>query len=238
MPAPLSSQNDYFRGIFLFPVVDPAANEATGGNRGDHLAGRRKKDRERYAAMTDEARDAYNSKRRSQYHKQGKDQRQKRRDRERTRYHSVDDDSRGKRNTRRAEMERNRYKKLTPEDLTERNKKRRERAAAARKARASGQPVAAGKRGRKPRQDHLDKPKSKHTAHHKLTRVERKITADLCTALKELADATKGEKVDTAAITKARTALNNIRVRWNRDVFKKLQDLAKKKDSGIRAKAL
>ena len=54
MPAPLSSQNDYFRGIFLFPVVDPAANEATGGNRGDHLAGRRKKDRERYAAMTDD----------------------------------------------------------------------------------------------------------------------------------------------------------------------------------------
>ena len=117
----MSSQSDYFRGIFLFLVVGPAANEATGGNRGEHLAGRRKKDRERYAAMSDEARDAYNAKRRAQYHKQGKDQRQKRRDRERARYHAVDEESRSKRNTRRAEMERNRYKKLTPEQLAERS---------------------------------------------------------------------------------------------------------------------
>ena len=49
----------------------------------------------------------------------------------------------------------------TPKQLAERNKKRRERYAAARKAGAAGQPVPAGKRGRKPRQDHMDKPKAK-----------------------------------------------------------------------------
>lgn len=82
----------------------------------------------------------------------------------------------------------------------------------------------------------LDKPKSKHVAHHKLTRVERKITADLCTALTELAKATKGDKPDAAGITKARTTLNDVRARWNRDIFKKLESLAKKKDSAIRSK--
>lgn len=84
----------------------------------------------------------------------------------------------------------------------------------------------------------LDKPKGNHTAFLKLTRVERQITKNICAALKELSDATKGDKVDSAALSKARTALNAARTQWNSDVYGKLKDLAKKKDSAIRARPL
>jgi len=82
------------------------------------------------------------------------------------------------------------------------------------------------------------KPNRKHTAHLKLTRVERQITKDICAGLKELSDATKGKKADTAAINKARTTLNSARSHWNRDLYGHFRDLAKKKDSAIRAKPL
>ncbi len=83
----------------------------------------------------------------------------------------------------------------------------------------------------------LDKPKPNHTAHLKLTRVERQVTRDICAALKVLADATKGDKkVDQAALTKAQELLDSAHSRWNRDVYGKLRDMAKKLDSTIRAR--
>ncbi len=82
------------------------------------------------------------------------------------------------------------------------------------------------------------KPKRKHPTHLGLTRVERKVTMSMCAALKTLSDATKGDTVDTAAIGKARATLKAARAKWNNELFKKLQDLAKKKDSGIRSKPL
>ncbi len=83
------------------------------------------------------------------------------------------------------------------------------------------------------------KPKRKHVAHLRLTRVERQITKEICAALKILSDATKGEKkVDQADLTKARTALNAARTRWNTEIFNKLRDLAKTKESTIRSKPL
>jgi hypothetical protein len=84
----------------------------------------------------------------------------------------------------------------------------------------------------------LDSPKGKHTTHLKLTRVERQITKDICAALKDLTDATEGDKYDSAAVSKARTTLKASRDRWNREVYGKLKDLAKKADSAIRAKPL
>ena len=87
--------------------------------------------------MTPEQRQQYNTKRRSQYHRQTTNSRQKRRDRERARYHSVDQDRRAWRNERRAKMERDRYRKLSQEELEERNRLRRDRAAAARRVRAA-----------------------------------------------------------------------------------------------------
>lgn len=84
----------------------------------------------------------------------------------------------------------------------------------------------------------LDKPKRKHTAHLRLTRVERQVSKSICDALKELSDATKDDKGDSAAIGKARTTLNAARAKWNHDIYGMLKDLAKKKDSTIRAKPL
>lgn len=99
---------------------------------GDHLASRRAKDRDRYANMTPEEREAYNARRRSQYGKQPSSTRQRRRERERIRYHNFSEDDTKERNARRAELERERYKKLSREVLDERNRKRRERAMALR----------------------------------------------------------------------------------------------------------
>lgn len=96
------------------------------------LAARRLKDRQRYANMTPDQRQVYNSKRREQYHRQSDTSRQKRRERERARYHSLDNDASKDRNTRRARLERERYQKLSPEELEAKNRKRRERAASAR----------------------------------------------------------------------------------------------------------
>ena len=87
--------------------------------------------------MTPEQRQQYNTKRRSQYHRQTTNSRQKRRDRERARYHSIDTDRRTMRNESRAKMERDRYRKLSKDELSERNRMRRERAAAARRMRAA-----------------------------------------------------------------------------------------------------
>jgi len=94
-----------------------------------HLAHRRRKDRERYASMTEDQRESYNKKRRDQYHRQSEESRRKRRERERNRYHSLTADRAKERNARRAALERDRYKKLSPNELAARNAKRRERAA-------------------------------------------------------------------------------------------------------------
>ena len=96
------------------------------------LAARRLKDRQRYASMTAEQRQAYNSKRREQYHRQSENSRVKRRERERTRYHSLNNDAAKERNARRARLERERYQRLSTEELEKKNRRRRERAAAAR----------------------------------------------------------------------------------------------------------
>ena len=89
-------------------------------------------DRQRYAGMTSDQRQQYNAKRREQYHRQSEISRQKRRERERARYHSLNNDAAKDRNARRAKLERERYQKLTPEELEAKNRKRRERAALAR----------------------------------------------------------------------------------------------------------
>jgi hypothetical protein len=84
----------------------------------------------------------------------------------------------------------------------------------------------------------LDKPKGKHTTHLKLTRVERLVTKELCDGLKLLVDATQAKPVDATRLNKARVTLAGARDRWNKDVYGALKDLAKKTDSGIRAKPL
>ncbi len=99
------------------------------------LAARRMKDRRRYATMSPTQRAAYNAHRRELYHKQGETARQRRRERERQRYHSLEGEDRKARNARRAKLERDRYQKLSKDELSERNRKRRERAKA-RKANA------------------------------------------------------------------------------------------------------
>ena len=96
------------------------------------LAARRLKDRQRYASMTPEQRQAYNAKRREQYHRQSENSRVKRRERERARYHSLTQPAAKERNARRARLERERYQRLSPEELEAKNRKRRERAALAR----------------------------------------------------------------------------------------------------------
>ena len=96
------------------------------------LAMRREKDRVRYASMSEEQRHQYNEKRREQYHRQNEISRQKRRERERNRYHALDNETAKERNERRAKLERERYQKLAPGELEEKNRRRRERAALAR----------------------------------------------------------------------------------------------------------
>ena len=100
-----------------------------GGTHEDLLAARRMKDRQRYATMTAEQRQAYNAKRREQYHRQSELSRQRRRERERARYHALQSDDAKSRNKRRAKLERERYQKLSPEELEAKNRRRRERAA-------------------------------------------------------------------------------------------------------------
>lgn len=121
------------------PQLDPnsvgTVEEIQGGvgnSHEAHLANRRQKDRQRYALMSNEQREVYNSKRREQYHRQSEISRKKRRERERIRYHSLEHSKAKDRNSRRASLERERYKKLTPEELAQRNAKRRSRAAALR----------------------------------------------------------------------------------------------------------
>lgn len=109
-----------------------------------HLASRRMKDRERYASMTPDQREIYNSKRREQYHRQSEASRKKRRERERTRYHSLTQCDAKDRNVRRAALERERYKKLDPGELAARNARRRERAAALRAQKKAAAAAAAG----------------------------------------------------------------------------------------------
>jgi hypothetical protein len=103
--------------------------KATGGSHEDLLAARRLKDRQRYATMTPDQRQAYNAKRREQYHRQSELSRQRRRERERSRYHALAADDAKHRNARRAKLERERYQKLSAEELESKNRKRRERAA-------------------------------------------------------------------------------------------------------------
>jgi|EP00979_Chaetoceros_neogracilis_P003839 hypothetical protein len=98
----------------------------------EHLASRRQKDRERYASMSHEQREVYNCKRREQYHRQSEGSRKKRRERERVRYHSLVPVKAKERNVRRATLERDRYKKLSLDELASRNSKRRARAASLR----------------------------------------------------------------------------------------------------------
>jgi hypothetical protein len=100
-----------------------------GGTHEDLLAARRMKDRQRYATMTADQRQAYNAKRREQYHRQSELSRQRRRERERARYHSLQMEEAKVRNKRRAKLERERYQKLSPEELEAKNRRRRERAA-------------------------------------------------------------------------------------------------------------
>lgn len=92
------------------------------------LAARRLKDRRRYATMSPDQRATYNAHRRELYHKQGELARKRRRDRERARYHSVEGDDKMSRNARRAKLERDRYNRLSKNDLEDRNRKRRDRA--------------------------------------------------------------------------------------------------------------
>jgi hypothetical protein len=99
-----------------------------GGTHEDLLAARRMKDRQRYATMTAEQRQAYNAKRREQYHRQSELSRQRRRERERARYHALQAEDAKMRNKRRAKLERERYQKLSPEELEAKNRRRRERA--------------------------------------------------------------------------------------------------------------
>jgi hypothetical protein len=64
-----------------------------------------------------EQRQVYNAKRREQYHRQSEISRQRRRERERARYHALQSDAAKDRNSRRAKLERERYQRLTPEEL-------------------------------------------------------------------------------------------------------------------------
>ena len=100
-----------------------------GGSHDDLLAARRMKDRQRYATMTADQRQAYNAKRREQYHRQSELSRQRRRERERARYHALQSEDAKSRNKRRAKLERERYQKLSAEELEAKNRRRRERAA-------------------------------------------------------------------------------------------------------------
>jgi hypothetical protein len=102
---------------------------AVGGTHEELLKARRMKDRQRYATMTADQRQAYNAKRREQYHRQSELSRQRRRERERARYHALQTDDAKTRNKRRAKLERERYQKLSPEELEAKNRRRRERAA-------------------------------------------------------------------------------------------------------------
>lgn len=110
----------------------PDSKSAKRSTHEDQLKARREKDRERYAKMTPEQRQNYNAKRRDQYHRQSEISRVKRRERERARYHSLEPETAKERNNRRARLERERYQKLTPEELEAKNRRRRERAALAR----------------------------------------------------------------------------------------------------------
>jgi hypothetical protein len=96
------------------------------------LAARREKDRQRYSNMSGGQRQVYNAKRREQYHRQSENSRVKRRERERSRYHSLNNDMAKDRNSRRARLERERYQRLSSDELESKNRKRRERAATAR----------------------------------------------------------------------------------------------------------
>jgi hypothetical protein len=95
----------------------------------DSLEKRRRRDRQKYANMSNEERMEYNFKRRAQYHRQSDLSRKKRRERERRRYHALTPEEAKERNERRAAMERERYKSMSKDELEERNKRRRERAA-------------------------------------------------------------------------------------------------------------
>lgn len=107
------------------------------------LASRRLKDRQRYANMTPEQRQVYNSKRREQYHRQSEISRIKRRERERSRYHALTADLAKERNARRARLERERYQRLSPDELEQKNRRRRERAAFARQKKEAAAAAAA-----------------------------------------------------------------------------------------------
>eukprot|EP00522_Entomoneis_paludosa_P012366 CAMPEP_0172455414 /NCGR_PEP_ID=MMETSP1065-20121228/12056_1 /TAXON_ID=265537 /ORGANISM="Amphiprora paludosa, Strain CCMP125" /LENGTH=408 /DNA_ID=CAMNT_0013207875 /DNA_START=97 /DNA_END=1323 /DNA_ORIENTATION=- len=106
--------------------LPPGANTAS---HEEQLAARRLKDRQRYANMSLDQRQVYNSKRREQYHRQSELSRQRRRERERTRYHALESDQAQHRNSQRAKLERERYQRLSPAELEAKNRKRRERAA-------------------------------------------------------------------------------------------------------------
>ncbi len=108
----------------------PYPEPADGDQEDNLLAARRMKDRRRYATMSPTQRAAYNAHRRELYHKQGETARQRRRERERQRYHSLEGEDRKTRNARRAKLERDRYQKLSKDELAERNRNRRERAKA------------------------------------------------------------------------------------------------------------
>ena len=69
-----------------------------------------------------------NAHRRELYHKQGAAARKRCRERERERYYSLAGGSKKARNERRAKLERDRYNRLSKEELAIRNAKRRERA--------------------------------------------------------------------------------------------------------------
>jgi len=122
---------------------DPSQSDKPNFSHEQHLASRRMKDRERYASMTPDQREIYNSKRREQYHRQSENSRKKRRERERTRYHSLTLSDAKERNIRRAALERERYKKLDPAELAARNARRRERAAALRAQKKAAAAAAA-----------------------------------------------------------------------------------------------
>jgi hypothetical protein len=104
------------------------SNNSNTMESGDSLEKRRRRDRQKYANMSETERTEYNLKRRAQYHRQSDQSRKKRRERERRRYHALTSDEAKQRNERRAAMERERYKHLSKDELEERNKRRRERA--------------------------------------------------------------------------------------------------------------
>ncbi len=143
-PLPTTTNPDQDAAHVPGPPSSPSQNSASHLTHEEHLASRRQKDRERYASMTSEQRSVYNHKRREQYHRQSTTSRKKRRERERIRYHSLTNDKAKERNRRRAALERERYKKLSPEELSQRNAKRRARAAALRAKKKAEAAAAAG----------------------------------------------------------------------------------------------